>query len=210
MRNILSITLLPCLASAFSPRGYENTRSTTSTRLSETAVAPFSVGGPSQDLLDLFNDQVTKEFSASHLYLSASIWFEGRDWEGMASYMRAESAEERGHALAFIDFANMRNIPIQLQSLPEPNCNWNMPEEVWRSILELEQTNTKSLLKIAEAANACQDFAVLSFLSPHHLEQVQAESKISTIIAKVRDENQTPGLLRQLDQELGEEASRGV
>jgi len=38
------------------------------------------------------------------------------------------------------------------------------------------------------------------------MEQVDAEDKISTILAKVKDENKTPGLLRQLDHELGLEA----
>ena len=42
---------------------------------------PFSLGGPSDELLALFNAQVTNEMAASQLYLSASIWFDQRDWE---------------------------------------------------------------------------------------------------------------------------------
>lgn len=187
------------MAAAFAP---STLKRHTSTSLYETAT-PF---GPSDELLNLFNNQVTQEFSASQLYLSASIWFDRREWEGMASYMRAESAEERGHALACIDFANKRNIPIKLQNLAAPNSEWDSPEEVWQDILKLEQTNTASLLKVAEAANQCQDYAVLAFLNPFHMEQVDAEDKISTIVAKVKDENRTPGLLRQLDHELGMEA----
>lgn len=168
--------------------------------------APFSISGPSQELLDLFNSQVTKEFAASQLYLSASIWFNSREWEGMASYMLAESAEERSHALQFVDFASKRNIPIDLQTLDAPKSQWESPEEVWQAILELEQTNTASLLQVAQAANECQDFAVLAFLNPFHMEQVNSEATISAILAKVKDENKTPGLLRQLDHELGMEA----
>lgn len=176
---------------------------------STVASPPFSIGGPSDELLDLFNNQVTNEFSASQLYLSASIWFDQRDWEGFASYMLAESAEERGHALQFVDFANKRNIPLTLQSVPAPNSEWQSPEDVWKEILELERTNTRSMLRIAEAANRCQDFGVLAFLNPFHMEQIDSESNISTILAKVIDEKQTPGLLRQLDHELGLEAGAG-
>jgi len=122
--------------------------------------------------------------------------------------MLAESEEERGHALQFIEFANKRNIPIKLQGLDVPTSTWESPEDVWRDILELERANTSSLLKVAEAANQCQDYAVLAFLNPFHMEQVNAESTISTIIAKVADENKTPGLLRQLDHELGLEAGQ--
>jgi len=158
--------------------------------------------------LELFNRQVTQEFIASQVYLSASIWFDSNDWEGMASYMLAESAEERVHGLSFVDFANKRNIPIELQAIPAPvSCTeWNSPEDVWQSILELEKTNTRSLLELAEAANDCHDFAVLAFLNPFHMGQVNEEDKIGSILAKVRDENRTPGLLRSLDAELGSEA----
>jgi len=87
----------------------------------------------------------------------------------MAAYMLAESAEERGHALEFVNFANKRNIPIQLQTIEAPNAQWESPEEVWADILKLEESNTESLLKVAEAANSCQDFAVLAFLNPFHV-----------------------------------------
>jgi len=162
-----------------------------------------------EKLVDLFNRQITQEFIASQTYLSASIWFNQNDWEGMASYMLSESDEERVHGLGFVDFANKRNIPIELMAVPAPqpgpSC-WNSPEDVWRSILELERTNTKSLLNLAEAANECNDFAVLAFLNPFHMTQVNEEDKIGGILAKVRDENRTPGLLRSLDIELGSQA----
>ncbi|KAG7364723.1 ferritin family protein [Nitzschia inconspicua] len=160
-------------------------------------------------MLALFNEQITNEFAASHLYLSASIWFEARDWEGMASYMLAESSEERQHALSLIQFGNKRNMDIQLQSFPQPTSNWDSPDEVWGDIVTMERDNTGSLLKLAQAANACQDFAMLAFLNPFHMEQVDAEAKIGTILAKVKDEQKTPGLLRQLDHELGQEAASG-
>eukprot|EP00751_Fragilariopsis_kerguelensis_P013277 CAMPEP_0170776456 /NCGR_PEP_ID=MMETSP0733-20121128/11185_1 /TAXON_ID=186038 /ORGANISM="Fragilariopsis kerguelensis, Strain L26-C5" /LENGTH=257 /DNA_ID=CAMNT_0011119449 /DNA_START=80 /DNA_END=853 /DNA_ORIENTATION=- len=160
---------------------------------------------PSKELLHLFNKQVTQEFIASQTYLSASIWFHQNDWEGMASYMLAESDEERVHGLGFVDFANKRSIPIELQSVPAPPSlsQWESPEDVWESILELEKTNTISLLNLAEAANSCHDYAVLAFLNPFHMTQVHEVDKIGGILAKVRDENRTPGLLRSLDLELG-------
>lgn len=145
--------------------------------------------------------------AASQLYLSASIWFDQRDWEGFASYMLSESDEERGHALQFVDFANKRNIPLSLQTIPAPNSDWTSPEDVWVDVLKLEQDNTKNLLHVAEAASRCQDYAVLAFLNPFHMEQVESEAKVSNIITKVTDENKTPGLLRQLDHELGLETT---
>lgn len=194
--SALSVVFLASTTEAFLPA--QHCRPTTK--------LASSLGTPSQDLLDLFNDQITKELAASQFYLSASVWFNAREWEGMAQYMLSESTDERGHALSFVDFANKRNIPIQLHSIEAPPSTWETPEDVWKASLELEQSNTHSLLQVAQAANKCQDFAVMAFLNPFHMEQVDSEDKISTIIAKVTDENRTPGLLRQLDYELGLEA----
>lgn len=49
-----------------------------------------SVGGPSAELLDLWSSQVSVELAASQLYLSASIWFRGREMNGMAAWMLDE------------------------------------------------------------------------------------------------------------------------
>ena len=164
------ILLISCIATvAFSPPRTTRINNPPCLTVRHLSSAPFSVGGPSEDLLQLFSRQVTQEFSASQLYLSASIWFDRREWEGMSAYMLAESAEERGHALEFVQFANKRNIPIELETILAPNSQWKEPEEVWADILKLEETNTANLLKVAEAANACQDYAVLAFLNPFHV-----------------------------------------
>ena len=41
----------------------------------------------SNELLDLFSNQVNEELSNSQLYLSASIWCDSRDLNGMASFV---------------------------------------------------------------------------------------------------------------------------
>jgi ferritin len=163
-------------------------------------------GGPTLELLELFDHQVTHELESSQLYLSASIWFDAHDFEGMAAYMLVESSKEREHALQLIDFANKRHFPIKLETLVAPNADWDDPEQVWQDVLKLEHENTNNLLLLAEAANKCHDFSVLAFLNPFHIEQVDSEDAIATILAKVHDETRTPGLLRQLDHELGLEA----
>ena len=52
------------------------------------------------------------------------------------------------------------------------------------------------------------DFLFLPFSClTQHLdlqEQVNSEDNLRTIVAKVKDENKTPGLIRQLDFELGQ------
>jgi len=153
-------------------------RSTTTSGYSTGTGTPsaleMAVGGKkdrtmSQELLDLLNSQVTKELSASQLYLSASIWCEQRDLVGMAAYMRHESEEERSHALDFIDFANKKNIPLHLEDIDAPDMSWSTVEELWEDVLQCEVDNTRSLLEIGDAAADCRDHAVSTFLQPYHM-----------------------------------------
>ena len=162
-------------------------------------------GGPSQELMGLWSKQVSVELSASQLYLSASIWFAMREYHGMAAWMLDESGEERDHGLAILDFANKRKFRVKLEVLPAPPSDWFSPTQVWEDILLAEQTNTQNLLNIAAVANQCGDYSAMAFLNPFHMEQVDAEGKVGSILAKVRDAS--PEFLRELDHELGMEAA---
>ena len=121
--------------------------------------------------------------------------------------MRSKANKERGHALAFIDFAMKRSLPLRLGMVTAPPCAWDMPEELWQDVLTCERNNSLLISNLADAAIKCRDHSAAAFLQLFHLEQVDSMDKIATILAKVKDENQTPGLLRQLDSVLGNEGS---
>ena len=161
---------------------------------------------PSDNLLTLFNLQVRSELEASQLYLSASIWCDASNFPGMSSFFLSESNDERSHALSMIDFANKRSIRVRLSDLVAPDASWETPEDLWADILTAEMENTQSLLMLGDEAAKCGDHVTTAFLMPYHMEQLNAEDNLRTILAKVRDENKTPGLLRQLDSELGSQA----
>jgi ferritin len=167
-----------------------------------------SVPPTSHELLrELWGGQVSVELAASQLYLSASIWFRSRNMPGMAAWMLEESAEERGHGLAILEFAMRRGgefLPVALRPLDAPRNDWDTPSQVWRSILEAEQTNTRNLLRLAAVADGCGDHAATAFLGPFHLEQLEAEDKVGTILGRV--EMATPQLMAQLDYDLGKQA----
>jgi ferritin len=180
--------------------------STATTRLHMTPRPQILPRVPSDTMLGLFNLQVRNELEASQLYLSASIWCDANDFPGMASFFLSESNDERSHALSMIDFANKRSIRIRLSDLVAPDATWETPEDLWEDILTAEMENTQSLLLLGDEAAKCSDHVTTAFLMPYHMEQVNAEDSLRTILAKVRDENKTPGLLRQLDSELGSQA----
>jgi ferritin len=83
--------------------------------------------------------------------------------------MRSESDDERSHAMQFVDFANKRGIPIQLENLEAPDSKWKSPEDLWEKLLQAEMDNTHYLLAIGDAASNCNDHALTTFLMPFHM-----------------------------------------
>jgi len=158
------------------------------------------------ELLDLFNHQITNEFALSHLYLAASNWFNERDFEGMTSYMHHAYHDERKDANDFIEFARQSSFPIELEYIEAQDASgWSTPEEVWDEVFEAQKENTQTLLDLADAATNCKNHAVIEFLMPYHAHQLKIEQKIRILVAKVQDEAKTPGMLRQLDGALKRE-----
>jgi ferritin len=206
MKFTLSVTssfLLLSKSAAFAPRSV--TRMPTnfaSTVMFSSKAQRVEEVNVDKELLELYNAQVTNELKASQLYLSASIWAAQRELVGMAAYMRDESEEERGHAMQFIDFANKRNFSLELEELPTPPNSWETAQELWEALLQAEKKNTQALETLADAAAANREHALSALLNPFHMEQIDSEDSLRTILAKVRDQKQTPGLLRQLDSEL--------
>jgi len=150
----------------------------------------------------LFNAQITNEMNASQLYLSASVWFSEQELTGMASFALAEAQEERAHALELVEFGLKRDIAIDLDALPAPHQHWDSIEALWVDLLQAEKDNTAALYQLSDAAWEAQDHAMMTFLQPFHTEQVDAVSNLKSLVTKVREEKQAPGLIRHLDNEL--------
>ena len=163
-----SFTLLPQATTRGNNVAFQATTRTTSCATRREVSSTATDIGASTELLSMINSQVTNELSASQLYLSASIWCENQDLSGMANYMRSESAEERSHALGFIDFANNRSFPITLEALEAPDSSWGSVQELWESLLLAEEKNTKNLLELADVAVETGDHATTAFLLPYH------------------------------------------
>ena len=56
------------------------------------------------DLETRLNEQMRREFASSYLYLQLAAHFEAAGFPGFSTWMRAQAAEEQGHAMRFFDF----------------------------------------------------------------------------------------------------------
>ena len=150
-----------------------------------------------------FNDQINKEMFSSYLYLSMAAYFEANGFEGMATWMKAQSQEEYQHAMKFFDFINERGGKVTLKAIETPKIDWNSPLNVFEEAYKHECYITKEIHKLVDIANAEKDYASITFLNWFVDEQVEEESTASKIIDNLKMVGDKGVSLYMLDRQLG-------
>ena len=150
-----------------------------------------------------YSDQITMELTSSVAYLQMSAWFEQADLQGMASWMRIQSEEERLHAVRFIDFVLERGNAIVIGEVPAPTHEFDSARKCFEGALEHERNVSaaiRSLYKLASEEGDVESFTLLEwFLN----EQVEEESTVEKILGQLGHVGDDGPALLLLDRELG-------
>ncbi|TDX86017.1 ferritin [Epilithonimonas xixisoli] len=158
----------------------------------------------SEKIINLVNEQITKEQYAAQLYLSMSAWFYAQDLEGIGNYFRVQSKEELMHADKMFDYVNDVGGKIILNEVPKPPHEFDNAQEIFEKALDHERLVTKSIFNIVKTANEEGDFSTTSFLQWFINEQVEEESSASTLVSKIKMVKDNPSALYLFDQELAQ------
>lgn len=150
------------------------------------------------------NRQLNHEMGSAYLYLSMSAYFESRDLEGFAQWMRMQAEEERSHAMRLYDHLVDRGARVELGALEGPKTDWDSPLEAFEDALEHEREVTERVNRVAEVAAEEGDRATENVMDWFIDEQVEEESTISRVVKRVRLAGDDPSALLMLDRELGE------
>ncbi len=156
------------------------------------------------------NKQITAEFYAAYLYLSASSFLEKKSYPGMARWMRAQYEEELTHALRLVDFMYDRDGTVTLGAIKQPPAEFGSPLGVYEAALEHEQLVTGMIDDLYALATQERDFASQVCLEWFVTEQVEEEKNVTEVIDQLRlvgDDG--PGLL-MLDRELGQRPATSI
>jgi ferritin len=154
------------------------------------------------DLEARLNEQMRREFASAHLYLQMAAHFESTGFPGCSSWMRAQAAEERVHALRFFDFILDRGGTVTLGSLEAPPSAFGSPLDVFEAALEHERTITASIDGLYDGA----DRATSAFLDWFATEQVEEEASVSQIVESLRLAGDSGPALLIMDRDLGRRA----
>ena len=163
----------------------------------------------SDSLAAAFNEQVDLELSSSISYLQMAAYFDGLSLQGMASWMRIQSDEERAHALRFFDHLLDRGNEVTLGATEAPRSDFGSVLEVFREALAQEQRVSRSISELYAAALAEGDSASFALLQWFLTEQIEEESTVSDIVGQLQLIGDDGGAILLLDRELGSRSPAG-
>jgi ferritin len=150
------------------------------------------------------NDQIQKEFYAHYLYLAMSAWFEERNFEGFAKWMRIQADEERTHAMRIFDFVLDRGGKVRLEAIPEPGAKWKTALEVFDDARKHEAMVSGSINDLYARATSEKDYASQVMLQWFITEQVEEEKTSTSLAERLGLVGESATGLIILDRQFGE------
>jgi ferritin len=158
---------------------------------------------PTKTVEAAINDQIAKEFFASHLYLSMVAWFEDQNLPGFAQWMRIQTEEERGHAMRLFNYLIEAGGRVRLKAIEAPAVEFTSPLQVMQESLKHEQKVTASIRKLYELADKEKDYGTQLHLQWFISEQQEEEKNVSDVIARLKLAGDNKVALLLIDRELG-------
>ena len=156
----------------------------------------------SQNMNEVLNRQIQDEFQASYLYLAMSAYCEEQNLPGFGAWLRAQSDEERSHALRLVDFLLRREGHIELREIGQPPSGFGSPLEMFEAVLGHEKKVTKRIDKAYRAALEERDNATAVELQWFITEQVEEEKTAGDVVAQLRMVGNDTVALLMVDREM--------
>ena len=156
----------------------------------------------SEKMQAAFLDQINKELYSEYLYLSMKAYFTHHNLMGFANWMDVQVQEEHAHAMGMYDYVLERGGYVTLEAIEKPQNTWENPLELFKAVLAHEEYVTSRINALMDVADEVKDRAALSFLDWYVKEQVEEESNVGGVLAKLELIGEDKHALLLLDQEL--------
>ena len=154
-----------------------------------------------------FNDHLNAELFSSYLYLAMANCFTAKNLDGMASWMRLQAEEERGHGMKFLDFIHQRGGRVLLQQINQPQLDWATPLEAFQDAYNHELEISKRIGALVDLATKENDHAAVNFLQWFVGEQVEEEANALAIVDKLKMVGDNVMGILTMDGRLGQRAA---
>nr|WP_296011356.1 ferritin [uncultured Blautia sp.] len=153
-------------------------------------------------VVELLNQQITKEFYSAYLYLDFSNYYYNQGLDGFGNWYKIQAQEERDHAMLIIQYLQNNGEAVVLEAIDKPGIALNSAKDVLAEGLKHEQYVTGLIHNIYDAAYSVKDFRTMQFLDWFVKEQGEEENNADSLIKKFELFGDDPKSLYMLDNEL--------
>jgi len=156
----------------------------------------------SKNVENALNEQVTREFFSSNLYLSMASWAESNGFSGSAQFLYQQAEEERIHALKLFKYINMREGHAMVDALQKPEFSFTTIQEIFKKVLEHEKYISKSINDLVGVCMDERDFTTANFLQWYVNEQIEEENTARGILDRLMLIGDDKGKLYMFDRDI--------
>lgn len=138
--------------------------------------------GINVDVMDLLNEQISKEAHSAAVYLAMASWCDHNGLVNSAEFFYKQSAEEREHMLKIFRFINENGGTAYSPEVNGINHEYNSLQEIFETALDQEIQITKSINNIVGRCRKVQDYGSENFLQWFIKEQMEEENQFRRIL----------------------------
>ena len=153
-------------------------------------------------IIKALNEQITKEYYSSYLYLSMSGYFETLNLGGLSHWMQMQAEEEMMHVMKFFTFINDCGGKVEFGGIDKPDSDFSSVKDVFEKTLAHEKIVTKSINDLYFLAKEEDEAAAVMFLQWFVTEQVEEEKNVGDILARINFIKEDPMGILMLEKEL--------
>ena len=139
----------------------------------------------SKSIEKALNEQIRVEAESSQIYLAMACWAEIKGLEGIASFMFAQSDEERDHMLKLVKFINERGGHAHISQLNAPNVTFKSFKDMFQMLFEHEVFVSETINNLVDISLQEKDYATHNFLQWYVAEQIEEEAMARSILDKI-------------------------
>lgn len=148
------------------------------------------------------NEQINKEFYSAYLYLAMAAWADGKDFPGMAHWLRMQTQEELGHGMRLLEFLSDRGGTVALAAIDAPPAEFGSALELFEEVLTHERRVTAMIGALTELAVQEKAYMTQAQLVWFINEQVEEESTAELLVAQIKMAGADSAAMLMLDREL--------
>jgi bacterioferritin B len=140
----------------------------------------------SKKMAAAINEQVGREFGAELQYVAIASYFAREGLNSLAQKFYSQAAEERDHAMRFVQFLNDTDSELNIPAVAAPRPTFKSAADAVELSLNQEKAVTRQINELVELALKESDHLTHNFLQWFIKEQLEEIASMDTLLRIVQ------------------------